>query len=342
MNIALARLGLVFLAATLASFAPAPAKDPVKVFLLVGQSNMEGKGAIRHLDDLIADPQTTKEFAHLKRKGEWVERKDVWISYRRNADSHTTSGLTVGYGSKTDQIGPELGFGTIVGNELDCQVLVIKLAWGGANIREDFLPPGAGGPGGHYTRMLTETREVLDELKQHFKSYRGQGYEIAGLVWFQGWNDAVGKGNPEYAAQLSQFIRDVRTEFKAPALPVVIGELGQAGAETNNKGALAFRAQQKSVADDPEFTKTVSFVRTSVFIDPLLHEQFDVWSQCRGRASKATTDEEKEAAWADWKKIEPEYSKRTGDRPYHYFGSGEVFYRMGDAFGKAMVDLLAD
>lgn len=317
-------------------------EEPVQVFLLVGQSNMEGKGAVQHLADLIAAPATSAEFAHLMHDGEWVVRDDVWISYKRRPDAHATGGLTVGYGGNTDQIGPELGFGTVVGDALDAPVLLIKCAWGGASLREDFLSPGAGGPGGHYTRMLTETHEVLDDIGRFFEGYAGQGYELAGLVWFQGWNDHIGQGNPDYTEQLSQFIRDVRAEFDAPRLPVVIGELGQAGADTDNESALRFRAQQRAVADAAEFRGTVRYVPTGVFVDPVLLQQFDVYRACESAAKKLEDPAAKEAAWADWRKVEEEYSRRTSNLPYHYFGSGEIFYRMGDAFGRAMLELLED
>ena len=338
LGVASALCALVLAVQALGSAEP----KPLRVFLLVGQSNMEGKGAVEHLRKLATSEETREDFGHLLSKdGEFVERDDVWISYKRKPDAHATGGLTVGYGGRTTQIGPELGFGTVVGDQLEERVLLIKCAWGGASLAKDFLPPGSGGPGGHYERMLAETREVLADLKRFFPEYdESAGHEVSGLVWFQGWNDHVGKGNPQYTEQLAQFIRDVRKEFDAPKLPVVIGELGQAGVDTENETAIRFRAQQRAVADMKEFEGTVTFVETARFIDPKLHEQFAIWQRCNGKARKAETEEAKEAAWADWREVEAEYSARTSDRPYHYFGSGEVFYRMGDAFGRAMVELV--
>lgn len=332
-------LGVAALFAVVVHAFGAPEPMPLRVFLLVGQSNMEGKGAVTHLRRLAEESRD--EFGHLlTESGEFRVRDDVWISYQRRPDAHATGGLTVGYGGREDQIGPELGFGTVVGDQLDERVLLIKCAWGGASLAEDFLPPGAGGPGGHYERMVRETRAVLSDLKSHFPDYDEEaGHALSGLVWFQGWNDHIGEGNPDYTAQLAQFIRDVRREFDAPRLPVVIGELGQAGVETKNETALRFRAQQRAVADLEEFEGRVAFVETARFIDPKLHEQFAIWQRCNGAARKAETEEAREAAWADWREVEAEYSARTSDRPYHYFGSGEIFYRMGDAFGRAMLEL---
>jgi len=100
-----------------------PGKSPVKVFILVGQSNMQGKGKIAHLDQLVAEEPDT--YGHLKRNGQWVQRDDVWIKYWDKKGK-----LTVGYGSPEDRIGPELGFGHVMGDALDNQVLIIKVAWG--------------------------------------------------------------------------------------------------------------------------------------------------------------------------------------------------------------------
>ena len=112
--------------------------------------------------------------------------------------------------------------------------------------------------------------------------------------------------------------------------------------DTDNESALRFRVQQRAVADAPEFRGTVRYVTTSAFIDPVLQQQFDIWRACEGAAKKLEDPAAKEAAWSDWRKVEQEYSRRAADRPYHYFGSGEIFYRMGDAFGRAMVELLAE
>ena len=58
--------------------------------------------------------------------------------------------------------------------------------------------------GAPYREMLKEVRETLANLGTHFPSYRGQGFEIAGFVWFSGWNDMI-EANPFYADLLAQF-----------------------------------------------------------------------------------------------------------------------------------------
>jgi YVTN family beta-propeller protein len=113
---------------------------PVKVFVLAGQSNMEGKAKLSLLDYQARQPATRALFAHLRKDGKWVEREDVWIKYREHQGR-----LTAGYGSPRC-VGPELGFGWVVGDHFPEQVLLLKTAWGGRSLYRDFRPPSAGLP----------------------------------------------------------------------------------------------------------------------------------------------------------------------------------------------------
>src|SRR5437764_3377810 len=133
------------LAVTLLLSLPAllPAADPprpVKVFILAGQSNMEGKAKVSLLDYQAEQPGTRDLFKHLRKDGRWVERPDVWIKFLDRKGN-----LTVGYGSP-NCIGPELEFGHVVGDHYDQQVLLIKTAWGGRSLYRDFRSPSAGLP----------------------------------------------------------------------------------------------------------------------------------------------------------------------------------------------------
>ena len=124
-----------------------PAKVPVKVFILAGQSNMEGHGFVAadpkrnegkgSLEYVAKDKATADKFKHLLAKdGKWAVRDDVWIHYLDRKGK-----LTVGYGAKDDRIGPELGFGHIIGEATEEPVLLIKLAWGGERLPRGFRPP---------------------------------------------------------------------------------------------------------------------------------------------------------------------------------------------------------
>src|SRR5881275_786562 len=90
---------------------------PVKVFILAGQSNMEGKAKLSLLDYQAEQPATRDLYKHLRKDGKWVARDDVWIKFLDRKGK-----LTVGYGSPRC-IGPELEFGTVVGDRYTEQVL---------------------------------------------------------------------------------------------------------------------------------------------------------------------------------------------------------------------------
>src|SRR5262245_27289601 len=54
---------------------------PVKVFILAGQSNMEGKAKVSLLEYQAEQPDTRDLFRHLRKDGQWIEREDVWIKF---------------------------------------------------------------------------------------------------------------------------------------------------------------------------------------------------------------------------------------------------------------------
>lgn len=238
------------------------AEKPLKAFILAGQSNMEGQGVIKadpkrndgkgSLESLVKQPR----FRHLvDANGKWVVRDDVRIWYLGRS-----GGLTVGFGAKETLIGPELGFGHVVGNAFDEPVLLIKAAWGGKSLAKDFRPPSAGGEvGTFYTEVVKLAKEQLREQKA----------ELVGFGWHQGWNDRVNQAfNDEYEKNMACFIRDIRKEFGVPKLPFVIAETGMTGLEEKHPRALSLMKAQAAVADYPEFKGNVAFVGTRAFWRP--------------------------------------------------------------------------
>jgi alpha-galactosidase len=320
--------------------APLAAKEkPVLVFILAGQSNMDGKAKLSLLDYQSSQPETAAQFKHLKQDGKWLERDDVWIKFWDRKGK-----LTVGYGSP-NCIGPELEFGNAVGDHYDQQVLLIKTAWGGRSLYRDFRPPSSGLPkedvlekmladarkrkpeatmdeikeafGASYRAMLEEVKGTLGDLKKHFPDYADQGYELGGLVWFQGWNDMINEQyTAEYTKNMENFIRDVRKDLDAPKLPVVIGQMGVDGAKANPK-TQTFKAAQAKAAEADEFQGNVALVKTDVFWDTTAQAVFD----------------------KGWRENIDEWNKVGSDYPYHYLGSAKTMSQIGKAFGEAMIEL---
>jgi hypothetical protein len=325
---------------TLAAAGEKPA--PVKVFILAGQSNMEGKAKNSVLEYQISQPETRKLYEHLLKNGKLSERDDVWIRY------HDVKGnLKIGY-HNPKSFGPEVGFGWLVGDRYKEPVLLIKSAWGGRSLYRDFRSPSAGLPpdvvlektlaaqqkknpkmtlddvkkpyGSSYREMMKEVETTLADLKSVIPDYAGQGHELCGFVWFQGWNDMIDKAaTDEYTVNLKHFINDVRKDLISPKLPFVIGEMGVDGvkAEGNVK---RFKAAQAAVMDYPEFKGNVAVVKTDA-----------LW------------DLEADAIFRKgWRENIVEWNKVGSDFPYHYLGSPKCMLRMGQAFGEAMLELLGE
>src|SRR5438552_9269759 len=112
------------LAALLLALAQAPAKGPLKVFILAGQSNMQGQGALKTLDWLGKHPTHGNLLEKLKNKdGSYTVREDVWVYYPRDAKTLKKGALTAGFGAGDDKIGPEWTFGQVMGDLYENQVL---------------------------------------------------------------------------------------------------------------------------------------------------------------------------------------------------------------------------
>jgi len=295
---------LIFTGAALA------AKGPVKVFILAGQSNMEGQGRIKAnpernagkgtLEYLARNPSTAERFGHLiDDDGKWVVREDVWIWYLGRKGN-----LTVGYGAKSDRIGPELQFGHILGDYFDNQVLIIKTAWGGKSLAGDFRPPSSGGKvGPYYTEMLNCIKTVLKNLKSCFPDYDGEGYEICGFGWHQGWNDGCSMPPTlEYEENLANFIRDVRKALGAERMPFVIANSGFGGWEQKVDRRLKIMKAQLAVTKYDEFKNTTACVETRDYYRP--------------------------------EQVSPSRQR------YHWNSNAETYFLIGDGMGRAMIKLL--
>ena len=296
------------------------AAPPVKVFILAGQSNMEGQAVVDMagkdynegkgtLATLMADPAKGATFKHLKdSSGKWTVRDDVFVRYQREKAALLAGPLGLGFSVYGDShhFGPELQFGHVVGDHFSDPVLLIKTAWGGKSLFVDFRPPSSGGEvGKYYTLMLAQVREALANMETDFPATKGRSAELAGLIWYQGWNDGTNPKTaiPEYEQNLVNLIRDVRRELKTPKLPVVVGELTGSWVSAPPEWE-KLRAAQAAAAAKPEFAGNVIFVPTRDFV----------------------------------RKPEESPNRSHG---HHEFGNAETYFLVGDALGKGMLKLLS-
>ena len=292
---------------------------PLKVFILAGQSNMEGQAVVDlegkdyndgkgTLKGLLWDPNKALMFKHLMdSNGHWTVRNDIWVRYQRENRPLLFGPLAMGYSVYGDphHFGPELQFGHVVAENLTNQILIIKTAWGGKSLYKDFRPPSSGGQvGPYYLKMMAEIREALTNVKSNFPQYDDKGYEICGFVWYQGWNDGCEPKTavPQYETNLVNLIKDVRRELKTPNLPVVVGELTGPWIEAPGEWDRLRKAQNQATKH-PEFKDNVAFVETHDFV----------------------------------RKAEESPNPGHG---HHEFGNAETYFLVGDALGKAMVHLI--
>jgi alpha-galactosidase len=273
-------------------------------------------------------------YPHLLNKdGEWASRDDVW--YKGVVTATADKWLSVGCGASKSKIGPELGFGWVLGNYHDEPVLLIKASQGNRSLAWDFAPPSSerfefdgkiyagykDSPsswekgtvpepinwyaGKQYDDCFNATKEVLANFDEKFPQWAERGYEINGFVWWQGHKDS---GSEVYASRyeqnLVQLIESLRKEFDAPEAPFIVGTIGFHGWDMPEQ-YLPIANAQLAVSDYskyPAFKDNVHTVETRDFWRPA------------------------------------ELSPRNQD--YHYNQNGETYYLIGEAFGKGMIKLL--
>ena len=387
----------------------APAADaPVKVYILAGQSNMQGHAKVSTLAYMAEDPATAGLLSQMQ-DGERGFRtvENTWISYltqgRGPASGEGVGPLTVGYGARAeptqagDTIGPEYTFGLRMQEAQPGPILIIKTAWGGKSLHTDFRPPSAGPyelneqelaaiekkgldlaaeaadrrdrSGVFYRQMVEHVRKVLADPGRVVPGYDAeQGYELAGCVWFQGWNDMVDgsvyseRGAPgsydAYSELLAAFIRDVRRDLDTPQLPFVIGVMGTNGPLENLEPRYQpihgeFRRAMAAPASLAEFQGTVIAVQTWPFWDMPLDAVAKQREQLNARKrsleqSIAKGDVTPDDAAAELAEIattlaSPEiqglWDRGASNAAYHYFGCGKTMALIGRAFADGLLEV---
>ncbi len=261
-------------------------------------------------------------------------------------------------------------------------ILLIKNAWGGKSLMVDFRPPSAGElsdeknkdkAGQYYRHMMSHVNDVLADPKKVYPDYDPkEGYELAGFVWFQGFNDLVGpypatdpakgkkgvKDYSEYSRLLACLIRDVRKDLNAPNMPFVTGVLG-VGGNSADENTDAFRNAMAAPGEMNEFKGTVANVYTQRFwpadVDAVKAKVDKVKAEftARDRDIKARAKKGEDIK-ADAKKLSEETNAKvaaaltpedklilegSSNAGYHYHGSAKFFAQAGEAFTDALLEM---
>jgi hypothetical protein len=380
------------------------AERPLKVFILAGQSNMQGHAHVRTFEAMDLDPKTAAILKEM-RNADGTPRvlENAWISSIGSAEDEQLGNVTAGFGAQArgPKIGPEFTFGIYMQKLLDEPILIIKTAWGGKSLHTDFRPPSAGpyefnraqwegfekqgkdleairaenaeATGHYYRRMVDHVKHVLADIKRVVPDYDpAQGYELAGFVWFQGWNDMVDQGTypnrdksggyDQYSDVLTKFIRDVREDLSAPTMPFVIGVMGVGGPvdryrpDEQRYAAVHqnFRNAMAAPAALPEFQGNVVAVLTEKYWDMEVVDLREKEKQIKQQVDEVNqqvkegrlTGEEGNAA------LEKLYAEiftareltilkeSVSNFDFHYMGSAKIMSQIGKSFAESMVELI--
>ncbi len=188
--LSLALLSGLALSAVAAERAPSvPPSKPMKLFLLIGQSNMAGRGLVGPAEKM----PHPRVFA-LNKEMTWVPAVDPlhW-------DKPDIAG-----------VGPGSSFArTIADADKDAVIGLIPAAFGGTSLDQWAI-------GGElYTNAVKRAKEAMR---------RGQ---LAGILWHQGEADSAPEKVATYAARFQKMIAQLRADLDAPKVPVIVGELGR-------------------------------------------------------------------------------------------------------------------
>ncbi|MGE3308575.1 MAG: sialate O-acetylesterase [Limisphaerales bacterium] len=172
-----------------------PPQAPMHLFLLVGQSNMAGRGRIGEVDR-----KPHPRVMALDAKGVWVPAVDP-IHFDKPIAG-------VGLGKTFGEVIADANPGVTVG--------LIPCAVGGSPIdawrQGEFYEP-------------TKSHPWDDAMKRARIALKSG--ELKGILWHQGESDATSELSEGYEAKLHDLVRRFREELAAPRVPFVAGQMGR-------------------------------------------------------------------------------------------------------------------
>ena len=311
---------------------PADLTRPVQVYLMLGQSNMIGFGRVAGGKEGTLEHATKVKglYPHLiDAEGDWTTRNDVRFVHVQGSGLSAPRMRHDGFLSvKGGRIGPEIGIGHHLGHEIEAPVLLLKSCTGNRSLGWDLLPPGSSRhefdgttfagyresplswktgtepvPIDWYAGMQYDgdIARARTVLDSIEKHYPGSdGYEVAGFFWWQGDKDRYQEAHArKYEENLVRLIKELRREFDAPHAPFVLATLGQTEKSAAGNEGLVLDAMLAVDGDRGRHPEFEDNVRT-VYTHPL----------SKGGASNS-----------------------------HYGGHAETYMNVGEAMGRAMVDL---
>ncbi|WP_018622431.1 sialate O-acetylesterase [Spirosoma luteum] len=199
----------------------------LQLFLLIGQSNMAGRGMPE-----AEDQQTNPRIWMLTKDLHWVAAKDPM---------HFDKPSIVG-------VGPGLAFAKQLADRYPkMNIGLIPCAVGGSGI--DVWKPGA-----YYEPTKSHP---YDDMMLRAKRALEQG-QLAGILWHQGESDSSPDKAGVYEEKLTELVQRLRQELNAPTVPFVVGTLGDFVVNRNADAKTVNEALQRAVRHIPHAYCVVS------------------------------------------------------------------------------------
>ena len=168
--------------------------QPTDLFLLIGQSNMAGRGVIEPRDQA----PIPGVFTFTKDKA-WAPAIDPL-----HFDKPNLPGVGLGRSFAS----------TLIDLKMAKNVGLIPAAFGGSAL-EEWTPGSA-----HYQNAIARAKAAL--------TLAGKGARLRGILWHQGEADSTTEArSTTYRTRFAAMIEQLRKDLSAEAVPVVIGQLGE-------------------------------------------------------------------------------------------------------------------
>jgi len=203
------------------------------VYILAGQSNMDGRGNADDLAEPLASPQAGTLIYYANPANPSRGDSTIRPGWQTLAPGFSIPPNRRGNPLPSGAFGPEISFASALrqANPSGHAIAIIKVSRGGTNLHTDWSPTGF-----MYQAMIQEVAAAIQLLAD-----AGDSGTIRGMLWHQGESDA--SSNPNYRENLEELIANVRVAFDRPHLPFVIGELAQTKPQ-------AFRHLQQTIAQE--------------------------------------------------------------------------------------------
>lgn len=201
------------------------------LYILAGQSNMDGEGLTTDLPDDLSGIQKEAWVYNPNRRNDQqpIDNRGFWEKLR---PGHGSGYYTDGRRSlHSKKFGPELSFASRMREKNpDKKLLIYKYAKGGSSIHPGITTGwGCWDPGydrGNGINQWTHFRYHLHRAIE--KAEKKFGHVVpAGIIWHQGESDASHTRTiaDAYGVNLSSLLMQMREEAGNPSLPVVVGQI---------------------------------------------------------------------------------------------------------------------